>query len=184
MWGANEGVGDKSPHLAWLLNLSWLHFLEPIYGSLWRNRDRKALRLFRTEGLLRTLGARARPHVQYMPSASASVNFEMIKEIESNMRNRSTTSGGRNFDDASVNAVWNKGKIVSGYDPQTWRKDACDAWINRAAYGDTTSKYGWEIDHIVPVARGGSDQLSNLQPLQWENNRAKSDGPLACTVRS
>ena len=24
--------------------------------------------------------------------------------------------------------------------------------------------------------KGGSDDISNLQPLQWENNRAKSDG--------
>ena len=39
------------------------------------------------------------------------------------------------------------------------------------------------VDHIIPVARGGSDDLSNLQPLQWENNRAKSDGPLVCVRR-
>ena len=37
---------------------------------------------------------------------------------------------------------------------------------------DTT---GWEIDHIKPVARGGSDDLSNLQPLYWETNRNKGD---------
>jgi 5-methylcytosine-specific restriction endonuclease McrA len=41
-------------------------------------------------------------------------------------------------------------------------------------YGQT-SKYGWEIDHIKPVSKGGTDDLSNLQPLQWENNRRKGD---------
>lgn len=74
-----------------------------------------------------------------------------------------------------VNAVWQKGQIVAGYDSNTWRKDSCGAWINRHEYGNTDSNYGWEIDHIQPVAKGGSDHLFNLQPLLWKNNRAKSD---------
>ena len=32
------------------------------------------------------------------------------------------------------------------------------------------SIYGWEIDHIKPKKDGGSDDLSNLRPLQWEAN--------------
>jgi len=32
-----------------------------------------------------------------------------------------------------------------------------------------------EIDHIKPVAKGGGDELENLQPLYWKTNRAKSD---------
>jgi len=98
------------------------------------------------------------------------------------MRNPNTTSGGRSFDEATITAVWNKGRVVAGNDSGVWRKDACGAFMKRSAHGDTTSKYGWEIDHITPVAKGGGDELSNLQPLHWQNNRAKSDGPLACAV--
>ena len=84
-------------------------------------------------------------------------------------------------DDALVQKVWEKGKVVSGVDSSRWRKDDCDAWIGRVEYGDRNSQYGWEIDHISP---GGPDTLSNLRPLQWENNVAKSDGRLGCVVTS
>jgi hypothetical protein len=50
------------------------------------------------------------------------------------------------------------------------------------AYGDRTNEFGWEIDHVIPVAKGGTDDLSNLQPLHWDNNVAKGDGKLVRKV--
>lgn len=79
------------------------------------------------------------------------------------------------FNEATVNAVWEKGKIVPGYNAAVLRKDSCGAWIKRVEYGNTNSSYGWEIDHIKPVSQHGSNLLFNLQPLQWENNRHKGD---------
>lgn len=78
-------------------------------------------------------------------------------------------------------AVWKKGKVVKGHDSDKYRKDDCNAWIQFDKYGDRSSDYGWEIDHISP---GGSDTLSNLRPLQWKNNVDKSDGRLKCNVTS
>jgi|GEM_PF-1681028 len=69
--------------------------------------------------------------------------------------------------------VWSKGQTVPGFDHSSWRKDVCGALMRWDNYGDRNSPYGWEIDHINPH---GGDSPGNLQPLQWQNNIAKSDG--------
>lgn len=88
-------------------------------------------------------------------------------------RNRNTRGG--NFDAATIQAVWEKGKVIPDYSPATWRWDTCGAVMKRSEHGNTDSKHGWEVDHINPVSNDGSDALSNLQPLQWGNNRHKGD---------
>ncbi len=88
------------------------------------------------------------------------------------------------FTEQQFQAVWEKGKEVHGIDKNLWRKDQCDAWIDRSQYGDRKSIYGWEIDHITPVDRGGTDDIINLRPLQWENNASRSSDRLSCVVTS
>lgn len=82
---------------------------------------------------------------------------------------------GFKFSRQLIDMVWEKGTVVSGFDSNLYRKDTCGAWIQKSEYGNTGSEYGWEIDHIIPKSNGGGDALSNLQPLQWENNRHKGD---------
>jgi len=88
------------------------------------------------------------------------------------MRRHNTTKTGRSFSEATIEAVWQKATPIRG--KAGYAKDSCGATIYRHSYGKT-SDMGWEIDHKLAVANGGSDDLSNLQPLHWENNRAKSD---------
>lgn len=79
------------------------------------------------------------------------------------------------FTEQIIQRVWEKARKVDGYNASTIRKDSCGAWIIRTDYGNTNSIYGWEIDHIYPVEKGGDDNIDNLRALQWENNRSKGD---------
>jgi hypothetical protein len=104
-------------------------------------------------------------------------NFESLLGLG---RATSSTRTGGQFDVTIIQSTWNKGFTAFRdwrvTDPARWRFDACGALIERSKYGDANNNFGWEIDHVMPASKGGADDLWNLQPLHWRNNREKGDG--------
>ena len=83
-------------------------------------------------------------------------------------------------DEGLKQAVWEKGREIPDFESTVWRWDKCGQVMKYDQHGKE-GKHGWEIDHIKPTTTGGSDDLSNLQPLFWENNRRKGDTyPWSC----
>ena len=59
------------------------------------------------------------------------------------------------------NKVWNLAKEIKDKNPNIYRQDAYGTQLCYNSYG-THGKQSWEIDHITPQSRGGSDNLKNL----------------------
>jgi hypothetical protein len=83
------------------------------------------------------------------------------------------------FDNETVQAVWEKARSIHDRDPTEWRKDECGAWIRCDQYANHISEFGWKIEN---VALGKSQALDNLRPYQHENSFDKATGRPHCRV--
>ena len=70
--------------------------------------------------------------------------------------------------------VWSKAKKVRGEDPNKVRQDPYGNRIRRDRFGQDSAQ-GWEVDHIKPQSKDGSDHLRNLQAMQTAKNRKLGD---------
>ena len=66
-------------------------------------------------------------------------------------------------------AAWAKAAEVPGH--ANFRIDCDLRFIRWEDYGQL-SEYGWEIDHIVQIGIGGSDDLFNLRARHRRGNRS------------
>lgn len=71
--------------------------------------------------------------------------------------------------------VWEKAKTSYGFDPDHFRFDENNALIKFSEFGNQNSMFGWMIDHIRPLCKGGCDEFHNMQALHWENKITKGN---------
>ncbi len=64
-----------------------------------------------------------------------------------------------------IQSVWEFAEVVSGNDPELWRKDEFGDWIYRLDYGRRTSEFGWEI--FDPGIGRHAQGVYAMRPMQW-----------------
>ena len=77
-----------------------------------------------------------------------------------------------NYSEERLEQIWDKGHIVRGKDPNRYRKDDHGNMMYKQSYG-LYSPMGWNVDHKVAQANGGSNNLRNLRPLNSRDNSSK-----------
>ena len=88
--------------------------------------------------------------------------------LQGNMHNMAFTK-------EDIDSIWQRARTVEGMDARMVRKDPCGAWIVRDKYGLQDNEYGWVVDHIYPLSKGGDDNPQNLRPMHCANARSKGD---------
>jgi len=79
----------------------------------------------------------------------------------------------RTWNRTTIQRVWNRGCVVSGQSPELWRQDGYGNLIYRPAYEYWWSSHGWEVDLLVPESLDGTNEPSNLRPVQCGEKRRR-----------
>jgi len=73
-------------------------------------------------------------------------------------------------------AIYGREELVFDcFGTQIYKEDYGNTTLKRQTAKGESSYYGWTIDHILPISKGGDNSLNNLKVMHWLNNKEKSD---------
>jgi hypothetical protein len=73
-------------------------------------------------------------------------------------------------------AIYGEAVLVSDcFGDQIYKEDYGNTTLKRHLPGGESFYYGWTIDHILPIAKGGDNSLNNFEIMHWQNNSKKAD---------
>lgn len=78
------------------------------------------------------------------------------------------------FTKGRLKKIWNKGGRIKGKDPELYRKDIYGNTMFKPSYGQSGGM-GWNVDHAKPQSKGGTNNISNLQPMNTVANTKKGN---------
>ena len=73
----------------------------------------------------------------------------------------------RGYERELIQSVWEFAEVVSGNDPEIWRKDEFGGWLYRFDYGRRFSEFGWEI--FDPGVGRHAQGVYAMRPMQWQS---------------
>ncbi len=82
-----------------------------------------------------------------------------------------------------VKTVWNGAPTVRGKDPELYRRDPYGKVVYWHSHGKSTTM-GWQVDHIKPASKGGSDHPRNLQVMQSSKNMSLGNSDTKLSYKS
>jgi 5-methylcytosine-specific restriction endonuclease McrA len=71
--------------------------------------------------------------------------------------------------------AWTNEELNDIYDKNNGYCWHCGKKLSFSNYGKPWEKGAWEVDHSIPLSRGGTDHFNNLVPACIECNRSKQD---------
>ena len=78
--------------------------------------------------------------------------------------------GRKTHSDETITKVFNKARKVSGEHPSVKRMDRYNKIIDRSAYGNRNSGYGWDIHHKDKNPNNNS--IDNLEALHYDSHNS------------